>query len=127
LRLKSFETALVIAKISLYVIHIAGRATELMINLANYPLEVRQLHGERVLSRCEVLLSLSDLPNFDSNGFQRFAQWRGHLEKSRIDFVSEIYKLTAVSFELDAMRSKFAFEGFDPSSKKIKRRLHQAK
>jgi hypothetical protein len=73
LGLKSFETALVIAEISLYVIHIAGQATELMINLANYPLEVRQLHSERVLPRCEAVLSLSDLPNFDSNGFQRFA------------------------------------------------------
>jgi len=92
LRLKSFETALVIAKISLYVIHIAGQATELMINLANYPLEVRKLHGEHVLS-------LSDLPNFDSNGFQRFAQWRGHLEKSRIDFVSKLYELSAVRLE----------------------------
>src|SRR5437667_3583542 len=92
LRLKSFETALVIAEISLYVIHIAGQATELMINLANYPLEVRQLHSERVLS-------LSDLPNFDSNGFQRFAQWRRQLEKPRIDFVSKLYELSAVRLE----------------------------
>jgi len=90
LGLKSFETALVIAEISLYVIHIAGQATELMINLSNYPLEVRQLHSERFLPRCEAVLSLSDLPNFDSNGFQRFAQWRGKLEKSRIDFVSKL-------------------------------------
>src|SRR5436309_4087395 len=99
LGLKSFETALVIAEISLYVIHIAGQATELMINLSNYPLEVRQLHSECFLPRCEAVLSLSDLPNFDSNGFQRFAQWRGQLEKSRIDFVSKLYKLSAVRLE----------------------------
>src|SRR5437870_12560555 len=66
LGLKSFETALVIAEISLYVIDVAGQDAEHMINLSNYLIEVRQLHIECLLPRCVAVLSRSDLMHFYS-------------------------------------------------------------